>query len=253
MSKTFLAEKNAHIRDKDISFEEGPHIYTINGDSEYISVTTFVKSHFSKFDPEKALDMVFKSKNREKKYGNATRDEIKNQWKKNGEDASAKGTYLHECIEYYYNGCLINNTSIEYKHFLDFAKKYEHLKPYRTEWMIYDTQLRFAGSIDMIFENEDGTLSIYDWKRIKELNKSNNWNQWALTPEIEHIPDSNFWHYSLQLNMYKAILEKNYNKTIKDMYLVCLHPNNENFQRVKVANLEKEIQSLLNLRIKCLK
>ena len=29
-----------------------------------------------------------------------------------------------------------------------------HLKPYRTEWMIYDKELKLAGSIDMIFINE---------------------------------------------------------------------------------------------------
>ena len=27
---------------------------------------------------------------------------------------------------------------------------------------------------------------------------------------INHLPDTNFWHYSLQLNTYKAILEDKY-------------------------------------------
>ena len=33
--------------------------------------------------------------------------------------------------------------------------------------MIWDKELRFAGSIDMVFENPDGTLQIYDWKKNK--------------------------------------------------------------------------------------
>ena len=32
---TYLAKKNPHPRDKCISFDEGPHIYTINGDSDF--------------------------------------------------------------------------------------------------------------------------------------------------------------------------------------------------------------------------
>ena len=36
----YLATINNHKRDSMISFEEGPHIYTINGDSSFTSVTT---------------------------------------------------------------------------------------------------------------------------------------------------------------------------------------------------------------------
>ena len=64
------------------------------------------------------------------------------------------------------------------------------------------------------------------------------------------MPNSNFWHYSLQLNTYKAILEKNYDVTVKEMYLVCLHPENKNnsYQLFKVPDLQTEIQDLFNLR-----
>ena len=74
-----------------------------------------------------------------------------------------------------------------------------------------------------------------------ELKKENPW-QSAITPCIEHLPDCNFYHYSLQLNTYKALLEKNYGVKVKGMYLVCLHPNNENksYQRIEVADLQKK-------------
>ena len=65
---------------------------------------------------------------------------------------------------------------------------------------------------------------------------------------ISHIPDTNFWHYCLQLNTYKAILEKNYGKTISGMALVCLHPNKNNYQLIPVLNLQTEVQTLFNLR-----
>ena len=45
-----LALKHPHERDARISFEEGPHIYTIDGDSNYMSVTTWNHKHFEQFD-----------------------------------------------------------------------------------------------------------------------------------------------------------------------------------------------------------
>ena len=60
---TYLAEKNSHPRDANISFDEGPHIYTINGDSNYMSVTTWNHSHFEKFNADRIITRMMKSKN----------------------------------------------------------------------------------------------------------------------------------------------------------------------------------------------
>ena len=49
---TYLAKKYPHERDSHIHFDEGPHIYTIDGDSDYMSVTTWNHSHFAHFDPD---------------------------------------------------------------------------------------------------------------------------------------------------------------------------------------------------------
>jgi hypothetical protein len=65
---------------------------------------------------------------------------------------------------------------------------------------------------------------------------------------IEHIPDTNFWHYSLQLNTYKALIEKNYGKTVTSMVLVCLYPENQSYQLLKVPDLSEEVGDLFNLR-----
>jgi hypothetical protein len=115
----------------------------------------------------------------------------------------------------------------EWCYFLKFVDDFPHLKPYRTEWLVYNEDWKLSGSIDMVYENEDGTLSIYDWKRSKEIIRVNNFNEYSCTDSICHLPNTNFWHYSLQLNTYKSILEAKYDKKIKDLYLVRLHPNNE--------------------------
>ena len=47
---TFLSKKNKHERDDRILFDEPTHVYTIDGDSGFTSVTTWNHLHFEKFD-----------------------------------------------------------------------------------------------------------------------------------------------------------------------------------------------------------
>jgi len=244
-----LESQNPHERDNHIIFDEEPHIYTIDGDSNYMSVTTWNHSHFEVFDADKVISNMMNSlKWPQSKYFGKTKEEIKAQWEKNGLESSEAGTKLHYDIECFYNNIPVTNNSIEYKYFQNFIKDFPNLKPYRTEWMIWDKELKFAGSIDMVYENLDGTLLIYDWKRTKDIKKTKSFIKFSHTDCISHLPDTNFWHYSLQLNTYKAILEKNYNKIVTAMTLVRLHPNSNNYQLLSVPNLQEEVKNLFLLR-----
>jgi hypothetical protein len=256
-----LAQNNKHERDENISFEAGPHLYTIKGaeGKKFTSVTTWNHSHFSEFDADTIITNMMKGKNWIKsKYFGKTREEIKSGWEQGRDEAASAGTKLHYQIECYYNTgvhdvseseAIENVLSIEYNYFKNFLNACPDLKPYRTEWMIYDEELCLAGSIDMVYENPDGTLMIYDWKRAKDIVKSSVFMKYAITDCISHIPDTNFWHYALQLNTYKALLEKNYGKTVTKLALVCLHPSKQNFEVIPVPILRDEIIALFSLRL----
>jgi ATP-dependent exoDNAse (exonuclease V) beta subunit len=250
---THLANLNPHERDSHILFDEGPHVYTIDGDSDFMSVTTWNHSHFPHFDADKIITNMMNSKKwSQSKYFGQTRQEIKAGWNKNGQEASKAGTKMHYDIECFYNDedVEVEEDCVEWKYFEKFEEEIgQNLEPYRTEWMIWDKELKFAGSIDMIFRNPDGTLLIYDWKRCKNIKKDNRW-QGATTDCISHLPDTNYWHYSLQLNTYKYLLEKNYGEKVVGMYLVCLHPNNANksYIKIEVPDLGEEIKDLMSLR-----
>ena len=251
---TFLSKKNAHQRDAHISFDEGPHIYTIDGDSDYMSVTSWNSTLFPKFDADSVISKMMNSPRWSKSpYFGMTREEIKMKWNNDGIEASEAGTKMHYNIECFYNGMDVEDDgSLEWKYFREFNEAVgNELTPYRTEWMVWDKELRLAGSVDMLFENPDGTLQIYDWKRSKKVVKENKWAS-AIVDCISHLPDANFWKYSLQLNTYKWILEKNYGKKISNMFLVWLHPNNpgNSYLRYEVDSLPKEMEDLVKLRMR---
>ena len=243
------------------------------GDGGYTSVTTWVHTHFTQFDAGLIIERMMSNKSWKPghKYWGLTASEIKDLWNLKRDDAAGAGTKLHyeiECfmnskdllIEYTHldlilekekekekekeNGKKYLGFGIEWTYFLNFIQDNPHMKPYRTEWTVYHEDLRLAGSIDMVYENPDGSLSIYDWKRSADIVKVNAWNKCAITKCINWMPDSNFWHYALQLNAYKMILETKYGKVVKDLYLVRLHPNSDNYELIQVPDLKHEILKL---------
>ena len=153
MTIYYLQKKHAHERDSHIKFDEGPHIYHIDGDSSFTSVTTWNHSHFEHFNADKVIKNMMNGKNWKKsKYYGMSSEEIKKLWKENGRKASEAGTKMHYDIECFYNDMEVKNESTEYDYFLRFHKQHADLEPYRTEWMIYDKELKLAGSIDMIYK-----------------------------------------------------------------------------------------------------
>jgi hypothetical protein len=271
-----LSIRNRHSRDNNIKFFEEGHKYSIltDPDSKYTSVTTWNHYHFPQFNADEVIQNMMNGKGWKEghKYWGKTPEQIKAQWNANKESVAGAGTDLHYEIECFHNdkrfqfpytnkelieiymsdkGANLDKTSLEWQYFINFIKDHPHLKPYRTEWIIYDEDAKIAGSIDMVYENPDGTLSIYDWKRAKLITRINNFNRFAIPPVICHLPDSNFWHYALQLNTYKHILETKYDKTIKDLFLVRLHPDAEekNYELIELPNLSAEVNDLFQERI----
>ena len=266
-----LSSRNSHPRDKNIEFFEEEHKYIINSepDVKYTSVTTWVHEQFPKFEADIIIKNMMKSKGWKEghKYWGLTPQQIKEQWNSNKDIVSGAGTSLHYEIECFnnennlnfeytnkelYENYMTNNivkhnfTSIEWQYFINFIRDTPYLKPFRTEWVIYQEDVKISGSIDMVYENSDGTLSIYDWKRAKNITRINNYNKFALPPEICHLPDSNFWHYALQLNTDKAIIEQKYGKKVRDLFLVRLHPDADehNYELIKLPDLFIEIEDL---------
>jgi ATP-dependent exoDNAse (exonuclease V) beta subunit len=140
-------------------------------------------------------------------------------------------------------------SSVEWTYFLDFQKKYVEAKQfvaYRTEWTVFDSDSKVSGSIDMVFKKPDGTLAIYDWKRAEEI-KTENRFQTGIGP-LEHLPDTNYWHYTIQLNVYRYILQKNYNVVVSELALVILHPINTTWKVMNLNIMDDEVLEMIQTR-----
>ena len=212
-------QTNRHERDDLIAFDAATHTYTI-GRRTFRSVTTIVESCFEQFDADYWAQRKAPSLH-------MTPDEVKAMWARKGEAARNLGTQMHEKIERYYLG-LPNQSDPTYDLFLRFARQH-HLTPYRTEWAIFDEDSGVAGTLDFL-NYADGVFTIYDWKRSNKIiidgqtDKVSRFGKTAFAP-ISHIPATTFWHYALQVSIYRQILEKNYGISPSAGRLAVFHPD----------------------------
>lgn len=231
---------NSHLRDSLIHFNEEEHKYSVNG-KELTSVTTLIEECFPKFDAD------YWAARKAPQLG-TTPELLKAQWEAKAQHACELGTAMHDKIEKYYMG-ITSQSDETFDLFLQFAKDHT-LHPYRTEWRIFYEEYGIAGTLDFL-EYQNGTFTIYDWKRSEKLIKNgiveieNPWHKTALPP-VSHLADTTYYHYALQVSMYRYILEKKYDIIVSKNRLAVFHPNNHRYHLIDLPYLRNEVETILN-------
>lgn len=239
-----------------VEFDEPNHKYKFRDHEFSISVTGFTHEHFPEFIEEEAIQGILKSSKMQDpsyEYYGMNAIDIKNHWGKGKE----LGTILHAQIEDYYNGkpkSFEEVGTIEYRYFLNFARDFSYINPYRTELRIFSLDLDLAGSIDLLVKNRDGTYFIMDWKRAKNIDRStvpNKYTKYGLLPGISNIMSTNYNHYCFQLNIYRYILQREYGLIVAGMALVVFHPNNKsgNYEIHPVPIMDDVMNYIMNIRL----
>ena len=157
---------------------------------------------------------------------------------------------MHQKIENYFKGIDSPNDET-FMLFKTFTNNFK-LSPYRTEWSVYDWDHKIAGTTDFV-DYQNGEFSIYDWKRSDKVIanglpiKNNKYGEKGIYP-LENLDNSPYYHYALQLSLYKFILERNYNIKVSKLRLGIFHPSYDKPYILEMPYLEKELNSIFNLR-----
>ena len=241
---TSLKKKNPHVRDSRLSYNEHTHTYSTDTCHNFRNVTTVSKKPFKGFNANKVAMRCSQSRN--PKYIGKSATTIKKGW----ENARKNGTLLHHAIELGLNdGYATVDESIEseFDFFISWMNNKENVgwEPYRTEWRIFDEELKVAGTLDALFVDSEGKFHLCDWKRCKAIHKHAYKNSRSVVEGFTHLIDCNFNHYAIQLNIYKYILERCYGVKVSTMRIVNLHPAFKNYQEFLVPEMSQEVQCLL--------
>ena len=172
--------------------------------------------------------------------------EIREKWAKARDDGAKEGMWMHAQFECLLNGGSLPCQTAEVVLLTRFLRSQRDTIAYRTEWQIYADDEDIAGSIDYVAERPDGSKVIVDWKRTRRARLSDETFGKLMQGPLCGVPDCTLWHYRLQLNVYRFILEKYYGLTVSCMYIVGTNPDNGEQPYVdEVPRLKPETDALM--------
>ena len=176
-------------KQKEISFYETNHEYFYKG-QKFKSVSSYVAKFSHPFDPTGEI-----LTNCARRDG-ITEGELQAKWDEIKDKACDKGTRIHEEHE-----LMLQGIGYPSEFMYNLMKKWELLD---TETIIFDERFKLAGQCDGLLYN--GTVWMIDFKTNKNLTQENPYNQFMLPP-YDFLPDTPYGHYTLQLNVYRTMLE----------------------------------------------
>ena len=233
-----------NVLDNNIFLQKETHEYKLTDqpDLAFTSVTTFVDYFFEGFDAKKVATKLI---NNYPKYSGRTVESLIADW-----DAAADhGTKVHHEIEQWVKDG-INPIDIKAINGKDWLSDYK-LKSdidILSEVILYSTELSIAGTVDILAkDNSTGLYEIIDWKTSKKIEMVS-YGQKMGTHEItKNIMDCNFYHYSLQLSLYRYILETYYGLKIHNQLIAQLHDDGVNAH--VAPYMKDEIIAMLDYRM----
>lgn len=239
-----------------IKYHDEPHKYYA-GERELISATTFIGGYKPKFESEKLAEQYAL------KRGLNTADVLAD-WDYKRDFSTVKGSAVHLFAENYWNNKIfpydptiaINKFGVDdvkdkyetcTKHFLNFYEDAkQNLIPVKMELVVGDLDYGIGGMVDCFFYNKKSKMyEIYDYKTNKEIKLRNHFGQRFSSP-ISHLDVCEINTYSLQLSLYKHIIEKNTNIKIGNNYLVWINENNDNYKIYQCKDYQAEVKLMID-------
>ncbi len=217
------------VKQMELKFDLVKHKYSV-GDTVLKSVTECISTFFEPFNADYIASCIADRDGR-------TPEDVLQEW----DIKRDWGTEVHELIEDHINGKQKEqypNEVIEAINFLNTLPKAN----ITSEKRVYSMEWGVAGTIDLVVEVPEGIL-LLDWKTSKTITIDNPFQK-AKEP-IDHLDDCNYNKYSLQLNVYKAILEKHYGKKVVAMGIVKL-AKDKPFDYIPINDFSYEVELMMN-------
>jgi len=242
----------------DVTFYDEPHKYYIDG-KELISVTTLIHRYQEEFDEK------FWSEYKATQH-KISPNEVLRAWKHINKKGTIRGSAIHDYAEN-----LFQNKKFEYpkqlileefgydpvQYTYDICKKHVDsfyklvqgvLIPIRMEMVVCDREYLIGGMLDILFYNvKSKEFEIWDWKTNKEFTKSQ--NDRHLINDLFMIEDCDLELYSLQLEMYKQIIEKNVPIKLGQSHIVWFSHNNDTYEVIKTKDRNYHVKTILANRL----
>lgn len=190
-----------------------------------------------------------------------TPDDMRKEWDLTSKIGTTLGTYLHNTIE---NKMLRKELEQDIPAFVSSMKSLEAIRylksreilknqadefyelfienyiPLYTEFVVGDVDLGIAGTFDLLVsDNKTNEIELWDYKTDKNIRHK---SEYRNKIKVFNCDDCEFEKYSLQLNIYKYLIEKNTTIKISKCKIVHFDYRNNNFSVFETKDYSKEVK-----------
>ena len=187
----------------DIMFDEPSHRYSLYG-RPLTSVTRVISRLRPPFDAPSAAATVAEREGR-------TGAEVLTEWEQKRQAALARGIQVHQYIAAKIGSAGAGPHPSSPLPEMDGFDRWWTDGSYscrRVEWVVGDSELGVAGTVDAILRDEQtGANVVFDWKTGQKFSTENTWEN--LRPPFEDLPHCDLSVYSLQISLYRLMIERN--------------------------------------------
>ena len=228
-----------------LTFDAEHHAYTWDGVS-LVSSTQLIDKYTRPFNAERESVQYAKRHGRDA-------EEVRVEWEEKGAHARVLGTVVHEACERMVR--MMDSRRPPYPEWADPAflryieaahcilcdhpelgSRVGYCLP---ELRVASPHYGVAGTIDLLC-NLDNRVTILDWKTSEKLE--------ATSSVKMHVPlrfpDTNYWHYAVQLTIYKLILQQEYDVGVDRLVIMQLGADGTS-ARYDMPNCDEEVSDML--------
>ena len=233
-------------------FTESDHVYRDEYGTEYVSGTTLIHRAFPEFDSAAISAKCAKRQG-------VDQSEILADW----EARNRAGTRAHENCEYQilgqYDRMHAPEDETERVRFAAAWEEVEKIRAAGFQWMrpeyvVFSPRFLIAGSIDLLCCRDDQNYLIVDWKYLKKMRYKAFRDEVGTIRPTAHLPNCNYYHYAMQLNVYEFILKaEGYIPVGADVRKVLNWYNSEagKFENIGVRDMPTEAAMLAAWNVTC--
>ena len=184
-------------------------------------------------------------------------------WKYKNHHATYEGSTLHDYAENYLSNRIMPEPKVspEGLKFEEIEETYEVMKqhfhnfyndtvakgkliPVKSELVIGDKDLMLCGMVDQLFWNERyQCYQIWDWKTNTKLRMKSDYGNKMKGP-LYMLDDCEFNTYSLQLSVYKKIIEMNTNIKLGESSIVWFNEENQNYKVITCNDYSDHVDNM---------
>lgn len=230
-----------HPRNNDIYYHPGSHTYWYQLETQFDGITKWIKSYSQPFDAKNISFAVARRDGRDQQ-------DVLDEWDEKRDSAADYGNFVHDAIERWGNKQRRLKGQKEYVDVVKKLLKEKGLTLVAVEFVVFDEETGRASPIDILCVNKEGKLVVVDVKTFEKGVQWEGFKDARMRYPLYTLPDSNYYHASLQVGWYVKQLVERYGQQVETVgYILHIRKYDDEIKASLIQTDENAVEMINTL------